>query len=170
MTWAKGQTGTPGARPPVTVVCDHCGVTFTKHVCKLRPRNFCSKACYGASLVGSKRSDETRARMSEAQQGERSNTWKGGFSRAYRRGYRSEQYKRWRSAVFERDDYTCRECGARGSYITAHHIVPWVQSSELRYEVDNGITLCEPCHAKRDNYYVRLHHKTTKDVCCVRMD
>lgn len=61
-------------------------------------------------------------------------------------GRRSAEYKAWRKSVFERDDYTCRFCGARGVKINAHHIKPYAFCPEARYELSNGITLCLPCH------------------------
>lgn len=86
--------------------------------------------------------------------GEKSSNWKGGISKGYRSGYYSPEYKNWRKSVFDRDNYTCVECGFNGSkgYITAHHIKSFSHYPELRYVVDNGLTLCEPCHSKTDNY------------------
>lgn len=54
----------------------------------------------------------------------------------------------WRKAVFERDDYTCQDCGVRGTYLEADHIKPWAFFPELRFELSNGRTLCRPCHNK----------------------
>lgn len=61
-------------------------------------------------------------------------------------GRRSEEYKNWRRSVFERDNYTCRSCGARGCRLNAHHIKAYAFFPDLRYEVTNGLTLCEICH------------------------
>lgn len=85
--------------------------------------------------------------------GENSPNWKGGTSRCYKLGYWSPEYKEWRSKVFERDKYTCK-CGFSGSsgYLTAHHIKSFAKYPKLRYVVSNGITLCEECHKKTDNY------------------
>jgi len=82
--------------------------------------------------------------------------WKGGVSRGWKTGYYSTGYKKWRQDVFKRDEYTCQECGDIG-YITAHHIKSWSKYSELRYDVSNGITLCEKCHSKTDNYKGRAN-------------
>jgi len=54
----------------------------------------------------------------------------------------------WRKAVFERDKYTCQECGQVSGYLQAHHIKPFAYFKELRTELSNGITLCRKCHNK----------------------
>ncbi len=58
----------------------------------------------------------------------------------------SVEYKKWRDAVFERDDYTCQHCHQHGGKLNAHHIKPFSEFPQLRLEVSNGITLCEKCH------------------------
>lgn len=57
----------------------------------------------------------------------------------------SYKYRQWRDAVYTRDSYTCQQCGAIGA-IQAHHIKPWKDHPELRYDVANGVTLCQTCH------------------------
>ena len=82
--------------------------------------------------------------------GENSPVWKGGpeHSRVERA---SHDYIQWRNAVYHRDNCTCQCCGRRshkGSAleINAHHIANWRDNETLRYDVDNGITLCSDCH------------------------
>ena len=58
----------------------------------------------------------------------------------------SKEYKEWRKAVFERDKYTCQLCKAKGVKLNAHHKKPWSKFPQLRYDPENGITLCEKCH------------------------
>ena len=58
----------------------------------------------------------------------------------------------WRKAVFERDNYTCQECGVRGVEIQADNIKPFKYFPELRWVLSNGRTLCVPCHRKTDTY------------------
>jgi len=99
-----------------------------------------------------KLSEEQRRKLSEACKGSKSPNWKGGRSTAERRQYFDINYKLWREAVFDRDLYTCQNCGLSGVYITAHHIKSWKNYPDLRYIVDNGKTLCEDCHKKTDNY------------------
>lgn len=55
-------------------------------------------------------------------------------------------YKEWVRKVFERDNYTCQCCGKRGGNLNAHHLYNFSEHEELRYDINNGITLCEKCH------------------------
>lgn len=64
----------------------------------------------------------------------------------------SAAYAAWRSQVFERDDYTCVDCGARGMDIQADHILPFSVFEDLRLELSNGVTRCEPCHRATPSY------------------
>ena len=57
-----------------------------------------------------------------------------------------EQYKAWRTSVFTRDGFTCQICGKVGGKLNAHHIKHFSTHIDLRYCVENGITLCEKCH------------------------
>lgn len=85
--------------------------------------------------------------------GEKNPRWKGGISRGYRRGYKNDRkYKEWRSSVFQRDNWTCQTCGIRGVYLEPHHIKEWSNYPQLRYEIDNGVSLCLSCHSLTNNY------------------
>lgn len=68
-----------------------------------------------------------------------------------------KKYKSWRDGVFKRDDYTCQMCKLRGGKLEAHHIYPWHSHNELRYELNNGTTLCIPCHRN-------IHRKGNNNV------
>jgi 5-methylcytosine-specific restriction endonuclease McrA len=57
----------------------------------------------------------------------------------------SIDYKEWKKAVFERDKYICQDC-LTANNLVAHHIITWKDNPELRFEVDNGRTLCNSCH------------------------
>lgn len=79
--------------------------------------------------------------------GENHWNWKGGVGR-HKRNYASKQveYKNWRKDVFRKDNWTCVNCGNKKD-IVAHHIKSWFKFPELRYVVDNGLTVCKSCHS-----------------------
>lgn len=105
---------------------------------------------------------ETRKKMSERQRGEKGNNWKGGVETVNKVVRKSLEYRLWREAVFKRDKYTCLWCGRVGSPwdkekkknipLNADHIKPFCDYPELRFAIENGRTLCEPCHKKTDTY------------------
>lgn len=59
---------------------------------------------------------------------------------------RIPKYNEWRKKVYERDGYTCQLCGRVGGRLNAHHIKTFAENPELRFDVDNGVTLCADCH------------------------
>jgi len=58
------------------------------------------------------------------------------------------RYNEWRKFVFERDNYICQKCKEKGR-LEAHHILSWKNYPELRYELNNGITLCLAHHPRK---------------------
>ena len=82
--------------------------------------------------------------------GEKNPNWKGGITPINLRIRNSKEYKLWRLAVLERDNFTCVWCGNKG--IIADHIKPFALFPELRFAIDNGRTLCRDCHKKADTY------------------
>lgn len=65
-----------------------------------------------------------------------------------------KKYIDWRNEVFKRDAYTCKKCGQHGGTLNAHHIKLFSKYKNLRYDLNNGITLCEECH--------KLEHKNRR--------
>ena len=72
--------------------------------------------------------------------------WRGGITTPNESERRHTQYKGWRIAIFERDEYTCQVCGEFGCYLNAHHIKSFAEYPRLRLDLDNGIALCGDCH------------------------
>ena len=60
----------------------------------------------------------------------------------------THEWKVWRTAVFTRDKFTCKECQVPGLYLEPHHIIPQRLDKTRIFDVSNGITLCRPCHLK----------------------
>lgn len=58
--------------------------------------------------------------------------------------------KQWRKQVKDRDGWRCRitdvNCDGK---LEVHHILRWSDFPELRYQVNNGITLCHAHHPRK---------------------
>lgn len=74
------------------------------------------------------------------------------------------KYKYWMFSIKKRDNFKCKinnkDCKGR---LEAHHILGWKSYPELRYEINNGITLCLAHHprsreeeAKLSPYFKKL--------------
>jgi len=74
--------------------------------------------------------------------------WKGGISSENMKIRHGLEYEIWRNKVYRKDYWTCRLCGYKGQKIVAHHLKLFSEFPELRFSIDNGITLCRSCHAK----------------------
>ena len=110
---------------------------------------------------GKPMSEVQKRKLSAAKLGKKgpdSNAWRGGRTAEHTLIRGSLEYKRWRTGVFRRDDYSCQQCGVRSQkglgriVLHADHIKPFALHPELRFDVNNGRTLCEPCHKQTDTY------------------
>jgi len=94
---------------------------------------------------------ESRLKRRLSQLGSKGSNWKGGVSSINEILRQSLEFKIWRSAVFERDGYTCQVCGGHHQVgdrpkLHPHHIKTFAKYPELRFVLMNGICLCESCH------------------------
>jgi len=83
------------------------------------------------------------------------------------RNYQSPEYKQWRQQVYKRDKHECQWPGCSSKKkINAHHIKTWAHFPGLRYDINNGITLCYQHHkmiAGMENYYEAVFLKIASD-------
>lgn len=80
--------------------------------------------------------------------------WKGGTGTERHMAMERTEYKQWRSAVFLKDNFTCQICDQYSGHIHADHIKTWAEYPELRYDLNNGRTVCRACH-----YYITFKRK-----------
>lgn len=121
--------------------CEQCGALFAPSPSnRSNPRlgRFCTLRCKGLWCSG-----------------DRHPHWRGGLTPEHARIRASVEYRTWRLAVFERDDFTCQGCGTRGGMLNADHVQPFAYFPELRFDVSNGRTLCVPCHRETPTYGAR---------------
>ena len=130
-----------------TVICNNCGKKFkkNKYAYDRAKTHYCSQECY----------DEYRTNKKE--------TYKelAHYLRTH------ESYDEWRAKVFKRDYYKCTKCGSKEN-LHAHHIIQLydiceqynmnadeILNSEEFHDINNGITLCQNCHALEHPYISR---------------
>jgi hypothetical protein len=107
-----------------------------------------------------------KKKLSDATRGEKCYAWKGGITSLLEAIRDTYLYRQWRSDVFTRDRFTCTLCGFKG-YVEADHFpksfanifhsnkITSVEEAlvcEEFWNINNGRTLCRPCHLKTDNY------------------
>ena len=153
---------------PKYFICIQCGIKFPNYNFK-KERKFCSLSCYYKSpnfkeavknggkshkgrkiCWGDKISKAKLGTKRPDMAGNKNWNWKGGITP---RDLTSFEYKMWRKKVFERDNYTCQKCGNRNyqdkgktTFLVAHHIKEWSEYPKLRFDVKNGLTVCNKCH------------------------
>lgn len=83
--------------------------------------------------------------------------WNGGVTPENQKIRHSKEYIQWRDSVYERDDFTCQCCGDnKGGNLNAHHIENFAEHEGKRFDISNGITLCNDCH--NPNVEGSFHH------------
>jgi len=128
-----------------------------KQADKIRGRPSWNKGKTYPQMVGNKhrqgKSPWNKGKKFNAISGNRNCNWRGGVTPINEKIRKSIEYKLWRKAVYERDNYTCVWCGDNTSgNLNADHIKPFALFPELRFAIDNGRTLCKECHRKTETY------------------
>lgn len=108
----------------------------------------------------------------KAMWGEKHYNWKGGITSENRKWRTSLEYKLWRDAIFARDGYICKKTGQYGGKLRCHHILNFSTNPELRFAIDNGITLSEKSHKEfhkiygiKNNSREQLIEFLNKNIC-----
>ena len=110
--------------------------------------------------------------------GEKNHFWKGGKTKLSQQIRNSAEYSFWRKQIFERDNYTCQQCGRRTKkgdkvIIEADHIYPFSKilddyditsieeaiSCEKLWVIENGRTLCRDCHKNTETWGINQYTK-----------
>lgn len=140
-------------------ICKECGKDiFAKNAQMVKPkigRKFCNKTC---QIIWQNKNIKQKPERISKRSGENHWNWNGGNTPPDMKIRKSVEYKLWRTAVFERDNWTCIWCGYKG-YVEADHIKQFCDYPELRFAIDNGRTLCKECHLKTDTWGKRSKGK-----------
>ena len=118
---------------------------------RLYKQRFKENKLKGLIVKGEHRNKDTEFKIGQIS-GSNHHNWKGGITPSIIKQRHSVHYKNWRNGVFERDDYICHRCSTRGGDLEAHHIQSFSKYPLLRYDLNNGVTCCVPCHKEIDSH------------------
>lgn len=107
---------------------------------------------------GFKHTEEWKRKNSIRMKGERNPNWIKDREIVRQNSHKGDvDYQEWRKQVYARDNWKCRiaDNNCKGK-IEAHHILRFSEYPELRYVVNNGITLCHGHHPRRKEDEKRL--------------
>jgi len=94
----------------------------------------------------------------ESRKGEGNPSWNPNLTQEEREIARNyPEYKVWRKAVYERDNYACQICGSKKN-ICAHHLNGYAEFPKQRTEVSNGVTLCRYYHNNFHSFYGKINN------------
>ena len=156
-------------------LCENCGRKYQVQCnARMARSRFCSRSCLMSLMrrtglitrpFTGHHSEEGKRRISSSCSGPKHWNWRGGQHRnALGRRLRcSYEDRLWREAVFARDGYACQECGRKGR-LQAHHVRDYADYPHLRFDVDNGVTLCVECHKATDTFGIKWYHKKRKEM------
>jgi hypothetical protein len=157
-------TSQPNMKKGVYQECPSCGTTYyreaaqvkngIKKVCSLKCRVYTSERMKHVGSFNIGRTPWNKGTVGIMKPNRGSFV---GFGKTNEDGLlrKSQNYRIWRKSVFERDGYACVECGQVGGRLNADHIKPWSLFPELRFEIENGRTMCEPCHRMTDTFGIK---------------
>ena len=69
------------------------------------------------------------------------------------------KFRAWSLAVKERDNFTCVRCGSTKRRFNSHHLNCFIDHPDERYDINNGVCLCVPCHKE---FHSKYGLRTTK--------
>jgi len=124
--------------------CSGCSksIKVQPHRLKNHSYQFCSFKCY-------------KENIGKYFRGENNPQWNDSLSYEDRVRDRSLfEYREWRNKVYQRDNYTCKCCGDNtGGNLNAHHLDGWDKHHDVRFDINNGIALCDICHLDFHSIY-----------------
>lgn len=96
---------------------------------------------------------QSKKRIKPYRIGNKNSNWKGGITPENSKIRHSIEFRLWRESVFARDNYTCQKYKVKGGRLHPHHIKNFAEFPELRFIIDNGITLSDKAHIEFHKKY-----------------
>lgn len=149
----------------IRCVCIACGSEFFEYPYRAAIRQFCSRACQNAALIGKPkppRSAEHRANIGAAKRGIKrpdvaganNPNWKGGTTPSVKVRLLRKVWRTWRRKYLEQHPASCELCRKPGRDL--HHRIPVREWPEGEFVESNIQVLCKPCHGRVENPVSRV--------------
>lgn len=165
----------------VAIQCKECKVLFLAKPYQINKSNptlnkkYCSKKCSNKGHVLKREfyqdnyrkgigrlgfpGSELRKKAAEKMRGEKHFKWVKDRTKlkddSKERG--GQLHREWSKQVKNRDNWICKinnsDCTGK---IESHHILGWAKHPELRYDINNGITLCIFHHPRKREEEIKL--------------
>jgi hypothetical protein len=86
--------------------------------------------------------------------------WRNDLSKKDRVARRSlKENSDWIQEILKQDNYKCQICNKEKSgHLNAHHLESYHWCKELRFDLNNGVTVCDACHMKFHNKFGRRYN------------
>ncbi|MDK0569621.1 HNH endonuclease signature motif containing protein [Clostridium perfringens] len=142
----------------ITVNCSICNKEITRNKYEInKPKyNFCSFECKakGIKKFYSGENSPMYGRERLELRGEKNPNYNPNKTREQRQKDRKLlENTNWIKDILKRDKYICKCCGKKGNNMVAHHLDGYNWCKEKRYDIHNGVTLCQKCHKEFHSYY-----------------
>jgi 5-methylcytosine-specific restriction endonuclease McrA len=150
--------------------CKECGVELQLNNSRdITRKNYCSYSCRG-KVTGKNvnmqllwdKNNTPEINAKKAHYKENHPKWIPNREKVKNRA-RPEMVE-WRNFIFSRDRFMCQNCSTVGGKLHAHHKAPYSLFPKLKWEKDNGVTLCETCHKQIHKAAVEMFGGLTSKV------
>ena len=133
--------------------CEYCKKDYEANYKNAKKSKFCSLSCSAKSRLEfvysnlEKTTSEKQKQSARSRVGTKHPRWIKDRSLVKLDKERGGSlHKQWSKSVKNRDNWKCVINDQCKGKVVAHHIMSWKDYIPLRYEVNNGITLCKKHH------------------------
>lgn len=145
--------------------CDCGTVKIVKNISTVARGNSTSCGCFRKQFLSDNNCMYDKAlaasvgrKVSIARQGIEEKDYVGPITSVNRLIRYSADGKQWTSDILKSADFTCDICGIRGGSLHAHHLLNFSSHPEERFNLDNGVCLCEDHHRKFHSVYREVNN------------
>lgn len=146
-----------GVSSKIKYICD-CGREDQKNLHCFR----IGQRCWECGKVARQGANHPKHGRGDSFKGDKNPNWNPALTDEERAANKNRdtcaEYRKWRRQVHKRDNWTCQKCHTRGGTLNVHHIQNYATCPALRFDISNGITLCEHHHNEFHTKYGKANN------------